>query len=138
MSSRHPDPVSGATLLLRLALGMLFFFAAVNKFVGGYDNFTSYILSDFEDTWLPAFLLYPYAYALPFVELVLGAVLILGLATRWSFLIAGVLLISLAFGKVVQQEYGVVASNLNYVLIAAAGLWTSSKGDDYGLGGWMK
>ncbi|MGI6459587.1 MAG: DoxX family protein [Candidatus Hydrogenedentales bacterium] len=115
---------SVVSFLLRLALGALFFFAAVGKFVGpGPTGFAQYILQDFEGTYLPRILLLPYAYVLPYVEFALGAVLILGLFTRTSLSIAGLTLISLAFGKMVQQDHATVADNLNYVFMAAVALW---------------
>ncbi|HNV23234.1 MAG TPA: hypothetical protein PKM22_16380, partial [Candidatus Hydrogenedentes bacterium] len=72
---------------------------------------------------LPRILVLPYAYALPYVELLLGLVLILGIFTRISLTIAGLTLISLAFGKMVQQDHVTVANNLNYVFMAAVALW---------------
>lgn len=118
------SPESVAGFLLRLALGVLLFFAAVGKFVGpGPAGFAQYILQDFEGTYLPRILVLPYAYALPYVELLLGLVLILGIFTRISLTIAGLTLISLAFGRMVQQDHVTVANNLNYVFMAAVALW---------------
>lgn len=121
-SGMSPESVAG--FLLRLALGVLFFFAAIGKFTGpGPAGFARYILQDFEGTFLPQFLVLPYAYTLPYIELLLGVVLILGIFTRISLTLAGLLLISLAFGKMLQQDHVTVANNLNYVFMAAIALW---------------
>ena len=85
--------------------------------------FARYILQDFEGTFLPKILVLPYAYTLPYIELLLGVVLILGIFTRISLTVAGLLLISLAFGKMLQQDHVTVANNLNYVFMAAIALW---------------
>ena len=119
---------SVAGFLLRFALGVLFFFAALGKFIGpGPGGFANWILQDFEGTYLPKILVLPYAYTLPYLELLLGVVLILGIFTRVSLTVAGLTLISLAFGKMVQQDHATVANNLNYVLIAAVALWFAWK-----------
>jgi thiosulfate dehydrogenase [quinone] large subunit len=111
-------------LLLRLPLGLLFFFAGLNKFLGGYGNFVRWIVSDMgEKTWLPDAMLYPYGYALPFLELGLGALLILGLFTRPALIATGFLLLSLMFGKILAQDHATVANIANYCLIAAVGYY---------------
>ena len=129
-----------AALLLRWALGMLFFFAGLGKFLsqGGASGAARWIVSEFDGTFLPTFLLAPYAFLLPYIEVVLGAVLILGLATRATLFLAGLLLISLAFGKVLLGDFDTVANNLNYVLIAAVAYWFASKDDRYSVEGCWK
>lgn len=120
------SPESVAGFLLRLALGVLFLFAAIGKFAGpGPTEFATWILQEFEATYLPRFLVVPYAYTLPYVEFLLGVVLILGVFTKVSLILAALTLISLAFGKMVQQDHATVADNLNYVLMAAVALWFS-------------
>lgn len=113
-------------LLLRLPLGLLFFFAGLNKFLGGYGNFVRWIVSDMgEKTWLPDAMLYPYGYALPFLELAAGALLILGLFTRPALMATGFLLLSLMFGKILAQDHATVANIANYCLIAAVAYYFS-------------
>ncbi|MFO7975138.1 MAG: DoxX family membrane protein [Candidatus Hydrogenedentota bacterium] len=120
------SPESVAGFLLRLALGVLFLFAAIGKFAGpGPMGFATWILQEFEATYLPRFLVVPYAYALPYVEFLLGVVLILGVFTKVSLTLAALTLISLAFGKMVQQDHATVANNFNYVFMAAVALWFS-------------
>ncbi len=89
------SPESVAGFLLRLALGVLFLFAAVGKFLGpGPIGFAKWILQEFDGTYLPRALVLPYAFTLPYIEFLLGLVLILGLFTRASLFLAGMLLIS--------------------------------------------
>ncbi len=123
------SPEGMCALLMRLSLGMLFFFAGVGKFMapGGVGGVVQKLQEGFAGTWLPAFLVAPYAHTLPYVETALGALLFLGLGTRWAFFVTGLLLVSLAFGMMVQQQHTVVASNLGYVLMAVAGVWFSAK-----------
>lgn len=114
--------------LLRLPIGVLFLFAGLNKFVGGYGNFVRWILQEMtEKTWLPKVLLYPYAYVLPFVEVVVGFLLILGLLTRPVLVVTALLLTSLMFGKVLAQDHVTVAGNANYVLITVIAYYFSQR-----------
>ena len=132
----HLLSATGATgMLLRLSLGTLFFVAALNKFLGegGASGASRWIIGEFRETYLPWFLVAPFAYVLPYVEIVLGALLILGLFTRWALTFCGLLLISLAMGKAVTHDYATVSQNLNYVLLAAAGLWFASRDNPYAL-----
>jgi len=123
----------GAALLIRLSLGVLFFFAGLGKFLGegGASAWSQGMSSGFSESYLPSFMVLPFAYVLPYVEVALGLVLVAGLFTQLTFLIAGLLLIALALGMVVQAQYGVAANNFNYVLMAAVGLWFSSNDNPY-------
>jgi thiosulfate dehydrogenase (quinone) large subunit len=124
---------SVATLLLRLMLGVLFFFAGLNKFVAGYSASVEGIIGAMkENSWLPEFMLIPYTYPLPFIEVILGFVLIIGFRTRLALFVAGLLLISLAFGKILTGEHVTVANNANYVFMAAVA-WFFSRHDLFSL-----
>ncbi|MBI4559971.1 MAG: DoxX family membrane protein [Candidatus Hydrogenedentes bacterium] len=129
------SPEAAAGLLLRLALGLLFFLAGLGKFAGpgGPVGAAQGIADMFQPTFLPRILVVPFAYLLPYVEISLGALLILGVFTLEAFAVAGVMLISLAMGMAVQGKHDVVAHNLNYVLITAVGLWFTSKDNRFAL-----
>ncbi len=128
------------SLLLRLSMGMLFFIAGLNKFVGqgGASGAAQWIIGEFKETYLPLFLVVPYAYVLPYFEILLGAALILGIFTRAALLVCGLLLISLALGNAVTHDYATVANNLNYVLITAVALWFASRDNPYSLDGLLE
>ncbi len=123
------SPEGMGTVLMRLALGVLFFFAALGKFMapGGIGGVAQKMQETFASTLLPGFLVVPYVHVLPFVELAVGILILLGLCTRWAFFVSGLLLVSLAFGMMVQQQHAIVASNLTYVLMAVAGIWLSAR-----------
>ena len=125
------------TVLMRLSLGVLFFFAALGKFTapGGIGGVAQKMQESFANTWLPGFLLAPYVHVLPFLELAVGMLLLLGLCTRWTFFLSGLLLVSLAFGMMVQQQHAVVGTNLTYVLMATAGVLLSARDNPVSLDG---
>jgi uncharacterized membrane protein YphA (DoxX/SURF4 family) len=116
-------------LFLRLSIGILFFLTGLNKFLGGLQFFAhTYIVHQFAETWIPSFLLYPFGYLLPFVELICGFLVILGLFTRRALIVLGVVLLMLEFGQVVlakvnAESYATVAQIANYILILGATLW---------------
>ena len=129
------SPEAAAGFLIRLSLGVLFFTAGLSKFLApeGAFGVARKIAGSFENTFLPGFMVIPYAYTLPFLEVLLGILLVLGLFTRPALLVSGLLLLSLAFGMMVQQQHDTVAYNLNYVFMAAIGLWFSAKANPWSL-----
>lgn len=114
-------------LFLRLSIGILFFVVGLNKFLGGLQRFAvDYIASIFQKTWLPDFVLYPFGYLLPFVELIGGFFLIIGLFTRRTMLVLGALLLVLQFGQYVlgqPENYAAAARSMNYIFALAAAFW---------------
>ena len=94
MSERHSVAIAEnvdrawAIWFTRLVLGLIFFMAGVMKvFQLGPLNHRKYFLP-FVDTFLPAWSLWAMGLVIPFVELLAGALLILGgvFAKRWLHL----------------------------------------------------
>jgi len=114
-----------AYALLRVSLGVLFLFSGIGKIGGGVGNFAAKMTQDFSGI-LPSFLVTPFAYALPFVEAILGALLVIGLFNTIVLAAAGFLMILLTFGTVMQGNFPTVAHNVMYsffisMLLALAG-----------------
>lgn len=124
-----------AAFLIRFSLGVLLLFAGFGKFMApvGVGGVSAMIVDSFKDTYLPHFAVVAYTYPLPYLEVALGLWLISGLFSKASLLAAGLLLLSLAFGKMVQQDHATVAANFNYVFMAAAGLWFVARDNCYSL-----
>jgi thiosulfate dehydrogenase [quinone] large subunit len=55
---------------------------------------------------LPELMVQPFAATLPFIEVLVGTLLILGLFTRWALVAASVLMISLVLGAVMEPNPG--------------------------------
>ena len=98
-NSKCCDPKVMAVALARWCIGIILLFAGISKFSMGIGKFAEMIPTMFEKTWLPKALLVPYGYSLPFVELILGAMLILGLFRNASLSVTTLLFISLMFGQ---------------------------------------
>lgn len=81
-SVRMERSLDGALLLARAALGVYFFVAGLGKVRGeltdGLGSFARGPFAAMQPAWLPDVVATPYGYALPWIELVLGATLTLG------------------------------------------------------------
>ena len=111
-----------AYALLRALFGVVFVTTGTAKFIGGIGNFVGTMNQSFSGK-LPAAMVMPFAYTIPFCEVVGGALILLGLFTRLGLTITGLLLIGLTFGVVVLGDPPTVAHNLQYALINFVLLW---------------
>jgi len=110
--------------LLRVAFGVVFLFFGVGKFIGGLGNFVAGMNERFAGK-LPSQLVIPFANVLPFAEVILGSMILIGLFTRLSLTLSGLLLIGLTFGTVMLGDAPTVAHNLQYALLNFVLLWLS-------------
>lgn len=111
-----------AYALMRVTYGLIFLFYGIGKFMTGLSNFVGGINQQFAGK-LPAFLVMPFAYVLPFGELIAGTLIVLGLYTRLGLTLSGLLLVGLTFGLVMLGRADGVAHNLIYVLVNFVLLW---------------
>ena len=100
------DALARATALLfaRLTLGLIFFMAGVWKTfqLGPAGHVRRYFLP-FQDTFLPTWSLWAVGYAIPFVELVAGALVIAGYQTRPALIALGIVLVIVTFGHLLHE-----------------------------------
>lgn len=113
-----------AYALLRVTLGIILLFYGIGKFKNGIGNFVNGLDQQFTGK-LPAVTVLAFAYTIPFAEAILGALILLGLFTRFALTLSGLLLLGLTFGMVILGQPQVVANNLVYVLINFVLLWFS-------------
>jgi thiosulfate dehydrogenase [quinone] large subunit len=83
------------------------------------DGFASGLVEGFTGTILPSGLVYAFATVLPFVEGAVGVLLLLGLLTRPALLLGVAVMLSLIFGTGLQQNWGTIATQMQYVLYFA-------------------
>jgi len=105
-------------------LGIVFLFAGIGKLRGGLGNFAGGMLQQFSGK-LPAVLVEPFAYSLPFAETTFGALIVLGLFTPAALTLSGLLLAALTFGTVMLGDFPTVAHNVQYALVNFVLLWAS-------------
>ncbi|MEI7799895.1 MAG: hypothetical protein WCI28_06870 [Opitutaceae bacterium] len=75
---------------------------------------------------LPAFLLKPYGAALGYALIIAGVLLLLGIATRTSLLVHGLIYLSLSFGLILINESAGVAWLAIHLLLVVAALGLAS------------
>jgi len=107
---------------MRVTLGTIFLTTGVVKFGLGLGNFAGATQQQFAGK-LPVLLITPFAYSLPFLEVTVGALLVIGLFNVTALVLSGLLLLALTFAMTVQNDTAVIAHNLTYVVITFVLLW---------------
>ena len=95
---------SWAILFARLVLGLIFFIAGVYKVfdLGPLEHARKYFLP-YSDTFLPVWSLWATGVVIPFIELIAGALVILGLRTREALVALGFVLAIVTFGHLLKE-----------------------------------
>jgi uncharacterized membrane protein YphA (DoxX/SURF4 family) len=93
-----------ALLFARLILGLIFFMAGVMKVfqLGPLEHTRKYFLPS-SDTFLPVWSLWAVGVTIPFVELIGGALVIVGLRTRDALIALGCVLVVVTFGHLLHD-----------------------------------
>lgn len=93
-----------AILFARLVLGLIFFMAGVMKVfqLGPLNHARKYFLP-FADTFLPVWSLWAMGVVIPFVELIAGALIIVGLRVREALVALGFVLAVVTFGHLLRE-----------------------------------
>ena len=142
MSGDRPQPGPGIMLpsgpawnvawsyaVLRFTLVISFLFHGLTRFVSGWFAFADQIVQSFQQTFLPDFMVRPFALSVPPVEAILGLLLCLGLFTRWTLIAGGLWMIPLVLGTTIRQDYSAVAIQLLYgLLFFVRQVWERSNG----------
>lgn len=97
----HPAWIDISLLVGRVLLGLYMLLAGWGKLRGGIPAFVNGGFAKLRPDWLPEALATPYGYAIPFLELLGGLMLILGLFTRTA---AGVLTLVLLSISIAQMN----------------------------------
>ena len=95
---------SWALLFARLVLGLIFFMAGAWKVfqLGPLNHARKYFLP-FADTFLPVWSLWLVGVTIPFIELIAGALVIMGLRTREALVALGFVLAVVTFGHLLKE-----------------------------------
>ena len=93
-----------AVLFARLVLGLIFFMAGFWKVfqLGPLEHARKYFLP-FADTFLPVWSLWFVGVVIPFVELLGGALLLIGLRVREALIALGGVLVIVTFGHLLRE-----------------------------------
>lgn len=105
-----------AVVFLRLVTGINFLMHGAVRVFGDFNGFADGMASNFNETFLPAFSVRLLGYAIPIVELIVGIILITGFQLKIGLVIAFLLMATLVFGMSLLQQWGVVGSQMIYVI----------------------
>lgn len=112
---RRTDAIIAYTFL-RVVFGVNFFNHGLTR-LGNIPGFAESMVQMYKDTFVPAVLVRVPAYLIPPVELIVGLLLILGLATRGALIAGFSLMIVLMSGVTLLQNWDTATSQLIYCLV---------------------
>ena len=116
-TSRSSDAVIAYTIL-RVSFGANIMLHGVSRIVMGHAAFLAYLTHYFEKaSYIPVSMLSVFATVQPWVELILGLLLMIGLATRFSLIAGGLVVMCLVFGTNLAQDWLVSGLQLIYAFL---------------------
>ena len=115
MNESKQKTIELAYLILRLTMGVNMFTHGVARLLD-LDKFNGWLISQFSNTILPEFIVSISSYMIPFVELIIGILLILGLFTSRALLVGSLLIVALVFGSGLQENWNVMSSQMIYAI----------------------
>jgi thiosulfate dehydrogenase [quinone] large subunit len=115
----HETDRAVAYLLLRLTIGASLFGHGLVR-LPKLGAFHAQLMGEFKASMLPAFLVSVCGYALPFAELVTGALLVVGVLTRGAAVAAGLVMIVLVLGATSIEHFNVIGEQLLHSILLAA------------------
>ncbi len=114
MSSPLTD-AQRAHLGLRLVLGLNIFMHGAVRF-GHLSKFVDGVVQGFATTALPAGFVLGFAYAIPFLEVAIGALVLAGFRFREATLAGFALIAALTFGTCLREQWDIAGLQLIYAL----------------------
>src|ERR1700682_2101216 len=116
-TARSSDAVIAYTIL-RVSFGANIMLHGVSRIVMGHAAFLAYLTHYFEKaSYVPVSMLSLFATVQPWVELILGLLLMIGLATRFSLIAGGIVIMCLVFGTNLAQDWLVSGLQLIYAFL---------------------
>lgn len=121
---------TAAFLILRLFLGLRTLFAGIEKFESGgtysfknyYANMSRMAQGITGASFLPLWATRNFAHSLGYLLIVLGAALLLGLKTRATLVLTGLLYVGLSFGLMAVEENEGIAWLAIYIAMISGAL----------------
>lgn len=105
-----------AYALFRATMGLDVLLHGVHRIAKGPSAFADSLVPMFAETPLPAAAVHAFGLALPWVEAALGALLLVGLATRGALVASSLLMAALVFGTGLRGDWNTLAIQVLYVV----------------------
>ncbi len=130
-----------ASFFCRLSLGIFVGMIGVKKVfvIGAAAHAQDFFVNGFKDYWIPEWLLLTLGYSIPFIELICGALIFIGLWVRFNTIIIGFLLLIVAYGHMLQDAFYDPTSHWlpRFMLMIAVLLLYNSK-DKWSIENWFR
>ena len=103
--------------VFRITLGINILLHGLGRIFGpGAGTFAAKTAGEFTGTALPGALTHLFLLVLPFAEATLGALITLGLFTRWALTLGGLLIAALVFGTALRSDWNTVGLQMIYAI----------------------
>jgi thiosulfate dehydrogenase (quinone) large subunit len=107
-----------AYAIFRLTLGLNIYIHGSGRILRGVQqNFVVKYESQYATTILPVPVAHVALTMIPYIEAVIGALLFIGLWTRWALAAGGLLMLVLVFGTAIRQDWNALFIQMLYALI---------------------
>lgn len=116
MNAIETNGITLASLVLRIAIGANLLGHGIVRMGNKYEVFRDWIKTLFSETPLPSVLISTMGYIIPPLELLLGVLIILGWNTKWSLVLASLLMCSLIFGMCLLEKWEIVGIQMIYMV----------------------
>jgi len=141
MENTNKDNWPIVNFIVRWILGLLFLMAGYWKVfvLTPSVHAQQFFVEGFAESWIPTWLLNFFGYSIPFLELVAGLLICIGLRTREALIAVGLLLIVTTYGHALQQPLFDIDGHtftrlalIVFLLLAPAG------NDRYSIDQWLR
>ena len=105
-----------AYTIFRITFGVNIGFRGIVRIANGLDNFAGGLVKQFAVTSFPLGAVDSFGHVVPFVETIIGILLILGLWTRGALIVGGLMMTALTFGTMFLQNFDLAWLQLTYAI----------------------
>ncbi len=107
-----------AYALFRFTFGVNIMMRGIVRIALGLPAFQAYMLTQFKDVPVmpPAFLT-PFASVLPFVETLIGFLILVGFQTRAALIAGSLMITALTFGTMLRSDFTIAWLQLDYAIV---------------------
>lgn len=138
---KNPTDRAWAILFCRSILGLIFLMAGIYKcfVMTPLGHAQRFFVEPYADTFLPAWSLWATGVAVPIVELIAGALVLVGLRTRPALYSLGAVLILVTFGHLLKDPlYAFHTHVLPRLALLTVVLLLPREEDSISLDGWIR
>lgn len=104
-----------AFFVARVTIGINFLVHGLVR-IPKLSKFAEGLASGFKDSYIPEALVIPFGHTLPFIELLLGLLLLVGFKTKFAAVAGGLLIAVLTLGAAMKEDWPLVGSLTVYAI----------------------